>query len=71
MLHAYTAEKIDTACLFPVSGDERLGLLGLYHTHDQSWPGDEVALPPGLRRPGAVAIPNARLYNSVGMQAAR
>ena len=72
MREVYRTEGIDTACLVPlVGGDEPLGLLGLYHTRDHAWPSDEVALLQAFADQAAVAIQNARLYNSVGMQAAR
>ena len=72
MREVYATEGIDTACLVPlVAGDEPLGLLGLYHTRDHAWPGDEVALLQAFADQAAVAIQNARLYHSVGMQAAR
>ena len=72
MRAVYANEGIDTACLVPlVGGDEPLGLLGLYHTRDHAWPSDEVALLQAFADQAAVAIQNARLYNSIGMQAAR
>ena len=72
MAEAYASEGIDTACLVPLIGaDEPLGLLGLYHRRDHPWPGDEVALLQAFADQAAVAIQNARLYRSVGMQAAR
>jgi diguanylate cyclase (GGDEF)-like protein len=72
MREVYELEGIDTACLVPlIGGDEPLGLLGLYHTRDHAWPSDEVALLQAFADQAAVAIQNARLYRSVGMQAAR
>ncbi len=72
MRHLYVAEGIDTACLVPlVGGDRPLGLLGLYHRRDHAWPAEEVALLQAFADQAAVAIQNARLYRSVGMQAAR
>ena len=72
MRDVYTAEGIATACLVPLlGGDQPLGLLGLYHRRDHAWPEEEVALLQAFADQAAVAIQNARLYRSVGMQAAR
>jgi diguanylate cyclase (GGDEF)-like protein/excisionase family DNA binding protein len=72
MRQVYAAEGIDTACLVPlIGGDEPLGLLGLYHRRDHAWPDEEVALLQAFADQAAVAIQNARLYRSIGMQAAR
>jgi diguanylate cyclase (GGDEF)-like protein/excisionase family DNA binding protein len=72
MAEAYASEGIHTACLVPlIGGDQPLGLLGLYHRRDHPWPADEVALLQAFADQAAVAIQNARLYRSVGMQAAR
>ena len=72
MAKAYESEGIYTACLVPlIGGDEPLGLLGLYHRRDHPWPADEVALLQAFADQAAVAIQNARLYRSIGMQAAR
>jgi GAF domain-containing protein len=72
MRDAYEAEGIRTACLVPlIGGDQALGLLGLYHRRDHAWPDEEVALLQAFADQAAVAIQNARLYQSVGMQAAR
>ena len=63
---------IRTVCLVPlVGGDEALGLLGLYHHTDRTWPDEEVALVQAFADQAAVAIQNARLYRSVAEQAAR
>ena len=68
----YAAEGIRTVCLVPlVGGDQRLGLLGLYHRRDRTWPAEEVALVQAFADQAAVAIQNARLYRSVAAQAAR
>lgn len=68
----YAAEGIRTVCLVPlVGGNERLGLLGLYHRRDRTWPAEEVALAQAFADQAAVAIQNARLYRSVAAQAAR
>ena len=72
MSKAYAGDEIRTACLVPlVGGDRTLGLLGLYHRRDRAWPEDEVALLQAFADQAAVAIQNARLYNSVADQAAR
>jgi excisionase family DNA binding protein len=73
LLHAgYEAEGIRTVCLVPlVGGDQPLGLLGLYHRSDRTWPEEEVALVQAFADQAAVAIQNARLYRSVASQAAR
>jgi diguanylate cyclase (GGDEF)-like protein/excisionase family DNA binding protein len=69
---AYEAEGIRTVCLVPlVGGDEALGLLGLYHRADRTWPAEEVALVQAFADQAAVAIQNARLYRSVASQATR
>jgi diguanylate cyclase (GGDEF)-like protein len=69
---AYRAQGIRTACLVPlVSNDRAVGLLGLYHSRDRSWPEDELALVQSFANQAAVAIANARLYRSVAEQAAR
>jgi diguanylate cyclase (GGDEF)-like protein/excisionase family DNA binding protein len=68
----YAAEGIRTVCLVPLVGrDEPLGLLGLYHHTDRTWPGEEVALVQAFADQAAVAIHNARLYEAAGAQAAR
>jgi GAF domain-containing protein len=68
----YAAEGIRTVCLVPlVGGDQRLGLLGLYHRRDRTWPAEEIALVQAFADQAAVAIQNARLYRSVAAQAAR
>jgi len=69
---AYEAEGIRTACLVPlVGGDENLGILGLYHARERTWPDEEVALVQAFADQAAVAIQNARLYRSIADQAAR
>ncbi len=68
----YAAEGIRTACLVPLVGaDETLGILGLYHGHERTWPEEEVALVQAFADQAAVAIQNARLYRSLADQAAR
>jgi diguanylate cyclase (GGDEF)-like protein/excisionase family DNA binding protein len=63
---------IRTVCLTPlIVHEEPLGLLGLYHLTDRSWPDEEVALVQAFASQAAVAISNARLYRSVADQAVR
>ncbi len=69
---SYEAEGIRTVCLVPlIGGNEALGLLGLYHRTERTWPDEEVALVQAFADQAAVAIQNARLYRSVASQAAR
>lgn len=72
MRKVYAAEDIRTVCLVPLfARDDAIGLLGLYHRRDRSWPEDEVALAQAFASQGAIAIQNARLYRSTAEQAAR
>ncbi|MDQ2941528.1 MAG: GAF domain-containing protein [Chloroflexota bacterium] len=72
MRSAYAREGIRTVCLTPlIVHEEPLGLLGLYHLTDRSWPDEEVALVEAFASQAAVAISNARLYRSVADQAVR
>ena len=72
MRETYAAEGIETACLVPLVSHERgVGLIGLYHTRDRDWPEEELALAQSFANQAAVAISNARLYQSVADQAAR
>ena len=69
---AYAGEGIRTVCLVPLIGnDEPLGVLGLYHRRDRTWPDEEVALLQAFADQAAVAIQNARLYRTLAEQAAR
>ncbi|HEX2222248.1 MAG TPA: GAF domain-containing protein, partial [Candidatus Limnocylindria bacterium] len=68
----YAAEGIRTVCLVPlVVHDQPVGLLGLYHATDRSWPAEEVGLVQAFANQAAVSIQNARLYRSLAEQAAR
>ncbi len=72
MQSLYAAEGVSTVCLVPlIANDEAVGILGLYHVGDRPWPSEEVALAQAFANQAAVAISNARLYRSVGDQAAR
>ena len=72
MGRAYAEEGIRTACLVPLIADGRaVGLLGLYHDTDRPWPEEEISLVGAFANQAAIAISNARLYRSVGEQAAR
>lgn len=72
MRTAYAAEGIRTVCMMPlISQGHGLGVIGLYHDQDRVWPEEEVALAQAFADQAAVAIQNARLYQSVEMHAAR
>lgn len=72
MRAAYAAEGIRTVCMLPlISQGHGLGVIGLYHDNDRVWPEEEVALAQAFADQAAVAIQNARLYQSVEMHAAR
>ena len=69
---AYADEGIRTVCIVPLrSGGHSIGVLGLYHDTDRSWPEEEVALVQSFADQAGIAIGNARLYRSVAEQAAR
>ena len=72
MRKAYADEGIQTVCIVPLrSRGTSIGVLGLYHDTDRSWPDEEVALVQAFADQAASAIQNARLYRSVAEQAAR
>ena len=72
MRRAYAAEGIRTVCVVPlVSRGQSLGVIGLYHDTDRSWPEEEVDLVQAFADQAAVAMQNARLYRSTADQAAR
>lgn len=72
MREAYAEAGIRTACLVPLlNRGEPVGVIGLYHDRDRTWPDDEVALAQAFGDQAAIAIQNARLYRSVADQAAR
>ena len=72
MRRAYASEGIRTACIVPLlSRGQSLGVIGLYHDADRTWPDEEVDLVQAFADQAAVAIQNARLYHSVADQAAR
>ena len=72
MRAAYATEGIRTVCIAPlVSRGEALGVIGLYHDTDRTWPDEEIDLVQAFADQAAVAIANARLYRSVADQAAR
>jgi diguanylate cyclase (GGDEF)-like protein/excisionase family DNA binding protein len=69
---AYAGEGIRTVCIVPLrSRGHSIGVLGLYHDTDRSWPEEEVSLVQAFADQAAIAIGNARLYRSVAEQAAR
>ena len=72
MRQAYADEGIQTVCIVPLrSRGHSIGVLGLYHDSDRSWPDEEIALAQAFADQAAIAIHNARLYRSVAEQAAR
>ncbi|MGI8999724.1 MAG: GAF domain-containing protein, partial [Candidatus Limnocylindria bacterium] len=72
MREAYATEGIRTVCLAPlISRGAALGVIGLYHDSDRTWPDEEVELAQAFADQAAIAIQNARLYRSVAEQAAR
>ena len=72
MRRAYADEGIQTVCIVPLrSRGHSIGVLGLYHDTDRSWPEEEIALAQAFADQAAIAIQNARLYRSVAEQAAR
>ncbi|HET9417300.1 MAG TPA: GAF domain-containing protein [Candidatus Limnocylindria bacterium] len=72
MRQAYADEGIRTVCIVPLrSAGDSIGVLGLYHDTDRSWPHEEIALVQAFADQAAIAIGNARLYRSVAEQAAR
>jgi len=72
MQSAYAAEGIRTVCITPLISQGRgLGVIGLYHDRDRVWREEEVALAQAFADQAAVAIQNARLYQSIELHAAR
>ena len=72
MRTAYRDEGIRTVCIVPlIRPGGALGVLGLYHDDDRSWPTEEINLAQSFADQAAIAIQNARLYRSVAEQAAR
>ncbi len=72
MQSAYVAEGIRTVCIVPLLlGGRAIGVIGLYHDADRTWPEEEVTLVQAFADQAAVGIQNARLYRSVADQAAR
>ena len=72
MRSAYADEGIRTVCIVPLrSGGTSIGVLGLYHDTDHTWPDEEIALVQAFADQATIAIQNARLYRSVAEQAAR
>ena len=68
----YTTDGIGSVCLVPiVFRDEALGLLVLYHGSVREWTADETELARSFADQMAVAIGNARLYDSVQSLAGR
>ncbi len=72
MRRIYVADQIRTVCFVPVIfRDEPLGLLVLYHHSAREWPEAELELARGFADQMAVAVANARLYDSNRRLAAR
>ena len=72
MRSAYAEEGIRTVCIVPlVSRGRGIGVIGLYHDADRTWPDEEIALVQAFADQAAVAMQNARLYQSVAESATR
>ena len=72
MRTAYLAEGIRTVCIVPLLTRGRsIGVVGLYHDTDRTWPDDEIALVQAFADQAAIAVQNARLYRSAAEGAAR
>ncbi|HUH17498.1 MAG TPA: GAF domain-containing protein, partial [Methylomirabilota bacterium] len=72
MRGAYADEGIRTVCIVPLRGRTGTqGVIGLYHDDDRTWPKEEISLAQAFADHAAVAIQNARLYQSVANHAAR
>ena len=72
MRTAYAAEGIQTVCVVPlIKGGRAIGVVGLYHDTDRSWPDDEISLVQAFADQAAIAVQNAQLYRSIADQAAR
>ena len=72
MRAAYRREGIRTVAIVPlIEGGRSVGVLGLYHDDDRTWPDEELELAQAFGDQAAVAIQNARLYRSVTGSATR
>ena len=72
MRTAYAAEGIETVCIVPlIKGGRAIGVVGLYHDTDRTWPDDEISLVQAFADQAAIAVQNAQLYRSIADQAAR
>lgn len=72
MRTAYREEGIRTVCIVPLRNRERsIGVVGLYHDTDRTWPDDEIALVQAFADQAAIAVQNARLYRSAAESAVR
>jgi diguanylate cyclase (GGDEF)-like protein/excisionase family DNA binding protein len=72
MRTAYLAEGIRTVCIVPLLARGRsIGVVGLYHDTDRTWPDDEIGLVQAFADQAAIAVQNARLYRSAAESAAR
>ena len=72
MRTAYLDEGIRTVCVVPLRSRGRsIGVVGLYHDADRTWPEDEIALVQAFADQAAIAVQNARLYRAAAESAAR
>jgi diguanylate cyclase (GGDEF)-like protein/excisionase family DNA binding protein len=72
MRRTYRREGIRTVAIVPLlEAGRAVGVLGLYHDDDRTWPDEELELAQAFADQAAVAIQNARLYQSVTRGAAR
>ena len=72
MRSAYAEEGIRTVCIVPLFGrGKTIGVLGLYNDTDRFWSSAELLLVQAFADQAAIAMQNARLYQSVADQAAR
>ena len=71
MREAYLREGIQTVAIVPLLvGGRTVGVLGLYHDDDRTWPAEELEIAQAFADQAAVAVQNARLYRSVTRGAA-
>ena len=72
MRTAYREEGIRTVCIVPLRNRGRsIGVVGLYHDTDRTWPDDEIELVQAFADQAAIAVQNAQLYRSAADGAAR
>ena len=72
MRTAYLEEGIRTVCIVPLRNrGGSIGVVGLYHDTDRTWPDDEISLVQAFADQAAIAVQNARLYRSAAESAVR